>query len=107
MLAMEGMDNLESIHLVDVYEGSIWGRRMRRSHIERAANAVIVASVPNSDGGDPSISPINLGTSSDPLDSERHLVELVHRIQKVVVCEVKTERFMGGDRAEEGSSVLI
>ncbi|KAH7925346.1 hypothetical protein BV22DRAFT_1011406 [Leucogyrophana mollusca] len=75
-----GMMNLERVRLVDAYGGSIWGPRIRRSDIERAVALIFSGPV---DGG-----------------------HAIARIRRVVSCEKKTERIMGGDRVE-GSAFLF
>ncbi|KAL0945770.1 hypothetical protein HGRIS_012059 [Hohenbuehelia grisea] len=67
---------LEFIHLVDAYQESIWGPRLRRSDVE--------SHILESSG---------LG---DPIEA----VELVSVVRKWVLCEARTERTMGGDRAD-------
>lgn len=65
---------LERVRLVDAYAESIWGRRIRRTDVERAAAALGL-----DEGG---------------------LAVALERIRVVVRCEVQNERVMGGDRAE-------
>ncbi len=74
MVCIPGQENLESVRLVDAYMESIWGPRIRRGDVERAA--------------------VGLGRGKD---NEQELVE---RVRKLVRCEAKTERIMGGDRVE-------
>ncbi|KAL6306914.1 hypothetical protein BKA93DRAFT_125469 [Sparassis latifolia] len=78
MVCLPGQDSLERIRLVDAYRQSIWGPRLRRGDVERAAIALGV--------GDP------------------HTV--VEKVRRLVVCEAKNERIMGGDRVE-GLTILI
>lgn len=66
--------------MVDAYGTSIWGPRIRRSDIEVAAIAIA-----QNGAGD------------------KH----VDKVRKLVRCEAKTERLMGGDRVDgEGLTVL-
>ncbi|KAF7440185.1 hypothetical protein PC9H_000529 [Pleurotus ostreatus] len=65
---------LRSVRLVDTYLESIWGRRLRRSDVEQAVAQL---------------------TDAEP-ERSRYL-ELMRRL---IVCEARTERIMGGDRAE-------
>ena len=59
---------------MDAYAESIWGRRIRRTDVERAAAALGI--------------------------DEGELVRALEKIRVVVRCEVQSERAMGGDRAE-------
>lgn len=63
---------LELVRLVDAYGESIWGRRIRRSDIEKA------------------ITLLGLDTVAAALE----------RIRRIVRCEAQNERIIGGDRAE-------
>ncbi|KAI0795557.1 hypothetical protein C8Q75DRAFT_456470 [Abortiporus biennis] len=72
MICLPGQDNLQSVRLVDAYRESIWGSRIRRSDIEKAAVT------------------LQLGDENT----------IIPRIRKLVKCEVQTERIMGGDRVE-------
>ena len=74
MISIPGQDNLESIRLVDAYRESIWGPRIRRGDVERAAMGL----------------GIGIGNKK----------ELIERVRKLVRCEARTERIMGGDRVE-------
>lgn len=74
MISIPGQDNLESIRLVDAYKESIWGPRIRRGDVERAAMGL----------------GIGIGNKK----------ELIERVRKLVRCEARTERIMGGDRVE-------
>lgn len=76
------MDYLERVRLVDAYSGSIWGLRIRRSDVERAAVLM---------------SP-GVGVLGEEL--------IISRIRKLVTCERVTERIFGGDRVE-GQSHLV
>jgi hypothetical protein len=78
------MASLERVRLVDAYCESIWGSRIRRSDIEKAAQVIMF-----------------------PQDVQLLQYEVVlARIQKLLTCEKKTERIIGGDRVE-GSIFLI
>lgn len=79
MVCIPGQDNLESVRLVDAYRESIWGPRIRRGDVERAAVGL----------------GLGKGTEED----------IVARVRKLVRCEARTERIMGGDRVE-GLSTL-
>ncbi|KZP20471.1 hypothetical protein FIBSPDRAFT_826803 [Athelia psychrophila] len=79
-----GMTNLEQVRLVDAYSESIWGRRMRRSDVEKAGLDLLAMG-------------LLCGTSGD---------DIIARVTSVVVCEVETERIQGGDRIE-GSRILF
>ncbi|KAG2130127.1 hypothetical protein BD769DRAFT_651582 [Suillus cothurnatus] len=72
------MPNLERVRLVDAYCESIWGSRIRRSDIEKAAQIIMF--------------------SQDEAQYEGVLL----RIRKLLTCEKKTERITGGDRVEGG-----
>ncbi|KAI0357880.1 hypothetical protein OH77DRAFT_1311352 [Trametes cingulata] len=75
MLALPGQDNLTRVRLVDTYRHSIWGPRIRRRDIEDAVGALRSL-------------------------SEEQQQELVERVRRVVSCEKKTERIMGGDNGD-------
>ncbi|KAH9830619.1 uncharacterized protein C8Q71DRAFT_785211 [Rhodofomes roseus] len=83
----EGMDALEEVCLVDAYSESIWGPRIRRRDIERAAAALV------------------RGLSLDEDTAKHAEAEVLSRIRRIVRCEALTERLMGGDRVE-GTTVL-
>lgn len=85
----EAMDALELIHLVDAYRGSIWGPRIRRSDIERAASMLARAQC----------------QGEDTAVAERAEAEVISRVRRIVRCEAVTERLMGGDRVG-GMTVL-
>jgi len=72
MVCLPGQDRLEMVRLVDTYSDSIWGPRIRRSDVEKAV--------------------LSLGLEDHDA--------CVLQVQRVVKCEAKTERIMGGDRAE-------
>ena len=82
------MKRLTIVRLVDCYVESIWGPRVRRADLERAA-------VQAQCGG---ISELSVG------ENERcggRYDTALDRIRTVVRCEALTERIMGGDRADE------
>ncbi|KAG1807497.1 uncharacterized protein BJ212DRAFT_749570 [Suillus subaureus] len=76
------MPSLERVRLVDTYCESIWGSRIRRSDIEKAAQIIML-----------------------PQDEVQYGCVLL-RIRKLLTCEKKTERIIGGDRVE-GSIFLV
>ena len=80
MLCQGRMARLDRVRLVDAYSESIWGPRLRRSDIEKAVIVLV--------GGD--------------LEAQMAAME---RVKKVVTCEKKTERIMGGDRVD-GTPIL-
>lgn len=65
--------HLEEVRLVDTYAESIWGRRIRRSDVEKAAMA------------------LELGAEDEGA---------LERIRRIVRCEALNERVIGGDRAD-------
>ncbi|KAI8972430.1 hypothetical protein BD414DRAFT_581328 [Trametes punicea] len=75
MLALPEYATLSHVRLVDTYRYSIWGPRMRRRDIEQAAETL---------GG----------------LREEQRAELIERVRRVVSCEKKTERIMGGDSGD-------
>lgn len=84
LFCVNRMASLERVRLVDAYCESIWGSRIRRSDIEKAAQAIMF-----------------------PQDVQLLQYGVVlARIQKLLTCEKKTERIIGGDRVE-GSIFLI
>ncbi|PCH37553.1 hypothetical protein WOLCODRAFT_140923 [Wolfiporia cocos MD-104 SS10] len=80
MVCQPGQNHLELVRLVDTYSESIWGKRIRRQDIERAAAAL----------------------SSCPENQD----SAVAKVRRVVQCVKKTERIMGGDRVEGPSEIL-
>lgn len=78
MACLPGQSTLELIRVVDAYQESIWGRRLRRSDIEKAALT---------------------------LRLEMTETEILERVRTLVKCEARHERIMGGDRSE-GLTVL-
>ncbi|KAF9476052.1 hypothetical protein BDN70DRAFT_882883 [Pholiota conissans] len=74
-------ENLEKLYLIDAYLESIWGPRLRRSDVEKAA----VKLIPTADNvGHPAV--LDENTRS--------------RIHQIITCMAQTERIMGGDRVE-------
>lgn len=65
------MDKLSHVGLEDCYVESIWGERVRRSHLERAALE---------------------------LNVEGYEIERGERVRTIVVCSAMYERIEGGDR---------
>ncbi|KAF5348020.1 hypothetical protein D9758_010032 [Tetrapyrgos nigripes] len=80
---------LERITLVDVYEGSIWGLRLRMPHIITAA--LFLADRPEYRN----VYEGRLGPGSASQDLKERIKDVV---EALVSVEVKTERIMGGDR---------
>lgn len=76
------MASLERVRLVDAYCESIWGSRIRRSDVEKAAQIIMF-----------------------PHDVVQY-EGVLSRIRKLLTCEGKTERIIGGDRVE-GSVFLV
>ncbi|KAG1835467.1 hypothetical protein EV424DRAFT_1308359 [Suillus variegatus] len=76
------MASLERVRLVDTYCESIWGSRIRRSDIEKAVQIIMF-----------------------PQDVVQY-EGVLSRIRKILTCEKKTERIIGGDRVE-GSVFLV
>ena len=70
---------LEVVRLVDTYRHSIWGPRIRRKDVEDAA--------------------MMLGDVVHAGEERRR--EILERVRRVVRCEKKTERIMGGDNGDE------
>ncbi|KAI0640407.1 hypothetical protein C8Q79DRAFT_921563 [Trametes meyenii] len=81
MLALPGQDALVRVRLVDAYRHSIWGPRIRRRDVEDAARALKAL-------------------------SEERQRELVERVRRVVTCEKKTERIMGGDNGDAQGELI-
>jgi hypothetical protein len=107
VINMDGMDELESVRLVDCYEGSIWGRRVRRGDVECAGQRVLAAAAKLEDQDTENENVRDSGCFVYDGHDESRAGWLEKRIRRIVVCEAKTERFMGGDRAAEGGSILI
>ena len=78
MLCQARMAHLDVIRLVDAYSESIWGPRLRRSDVEKAVMTLC--------------------------RTEEHMT-VIARVKRVVTCEKRTERIMGGDRVE-GTHIL-
>lgn len=96
---MSAGSHLEEIRLIDAYQQSIWGPRLRRSHIEKAAYARVVEESSTSQGEDGVYC-----SSNDRMETMS--AEIVARIGRVVICQGKTERIIGGDRVLR-DSILI
>ncbi|KAI0057309.1 hypothetical protein BV25DRAFT_1831295 [Artomyces pyxidatus] len=92
------MDALREVRLVDCYVGSIWGPRVRRGDVERAASALCGGGGQEfehaGDGG---------GLLGETDGWRRGLTpeKAVSRVRVVVRCEALTERIIGGDRGED------
>lgn len=74
------MSKLEHVSLVDAYQESIWGLRVRRSDIEAEVASIVRSKLP---------------------EDEMHEAEVLAAIELVrrkVVCAGKTERIIVGDR---------
>lgn len=84
--------SLEKVHLVDAYRGSIWGFRLRRSDIELYVTESLMQYSPETHK--------MLAPFGDTNNAN------LATIRKIVVCEARTERIMGGDRVEE-NAILI
>ncbi|KAF6751142.1 hypothetical protein DFP72DRAFT_816878 [Ephemerocybe angulata] len=86
---------LREVRLVDVYTHSIWGSRLRRSDLEEAAAQSLRS----------------LHTPSDSIDAAERLDTRIRdakdTIRRVVVCQAKTERKYGGDRALDLADELL
>ncbi|PFH51143.1 hypothetical protein AMATHDRAFT_143252 [Amanita thiersii Skay4041] len=83
--------DIEQIHLVDAYKESIWGLRLRRSDIEKAvATHVTVRAM-----------------DEDEVVMEHSIKTGIELVRRLVVCEGKTERIMGGDRVMDHISLLL
>ncbi|KAF8839703.1 hypothetical protein BDN67DRAFT_969646 [Paxillus ammoniavirescens] len=78
MFCQGRMSSMWQVRLVDAYSESIWGPRLRRSDVEKAAKTLCHTDDQNA---------------------------VIARIKRVVTCEKKTERIMGGDRVE-GTHIL-
>lgn len=91
-----GAPEVCSVRLVDCYVESIWGGRVRRRHVERAAAEVEVGR--KGEEGD------NGGGGVEV--EERELRIRIRRVRAVVVCEAVNERIEGGDRVLDGITIL-
>lgn len=115
---------LESVRLVDCYVESIWGSRVRRSDVERAACELpLFASESSSFSSASHPHSIVLGNkvsysfdSGIGLEEEDHTeVEArrrrrdraVEKVRRIVTCEAVTERIMGGDRVEAEGRMML
>lgn len=76
------LEALQEIKVVDAYQGSIWGPRVRKTDVEKAATSGRFV--------DPTL-------EFELLHSEK---DRLVRIRQLVKCEARTERIMGGDRVE-------
>lgn len=83
---------LTSLRLVDAYQDSIWGPRVRGSDIE---NAAIQRMVPGRSllPGPP--------LAELTFEEEKLVWDTLQRIRAVVTCDGLTERIIGGDRASD------
>ncbi|KAK7062913.1 hypothetical protein VNI00_000411 [Paramarasmius palmivorus] len=77
---------IQKVHLVDVYEGSIWGPRLRMPRIIGAAQALLSMEQQASQ------------TQPSEGDIQRRIDELSDAIENLVSVMVETERIEGGDR---------
>lgn len=131
---VEGMDRtrgeretvtvkLESVRLVDCYVESIWGSRVRRSDVERAAcelplfasesTSLSSASHPHSvvPGNKVSYSfDSGIGLEEEDyteVEARRRRRDRVEEVRRIVTCEAVTERIMGGDRVEAEGRMML
>lgn len=127
---VEGVDStrrereLESVRLVDCYVESIWGSRVRRSDVERAAcelplfasesSFLSSASHPRSGVSGNKVSySFDSGIGLEDEDNtevearKRRRDRAVERVRRVVTCEAVTERIMGGDRVEAEGRMML
>ncbi|KAI5120407.1 hypothetical protein M0805_000186 [Coniferiporia weirii] len=81
------LSSLTSVQVVDAYEGSIWGPRIRYADIERA-----IATLP----------PCHPCELCEPKIVSR---EHIQRARMLVSCEALTERIIGGDRMDYVTSI--
>jgi len=79
------MNLLKTVRLVDCYVESIWGPRVRRADLERAA-------VQAQYGGIPLV--------GEDARCGGHYDTVLDRMRTIVRCEALTERIIGGDRAD-------
>ncbi|KAL1678951.1 hypothetical protein EV122DRAFT_211086 [Schizophyllum commune] len=84
--------HLEKIRLVDVYKGSIWGPRVRRSDVMEAGMKLWEETRSDSD-------PLNDADSGEGRAVRRALTALI-------TCEARSERIIGGDRVAESGIML-
>jgi len=87
---------LHTIRIVDAYQGSIWGPRVRDSDVERAVFGLHQEQVA-----------LYVGSSepSPALEADERMHAHLKRVQQLVRCEAKTERIMGGDRMDIAPSL--
>ncbi|EIW79843.1 hypothetical protein CONPUDRAFT_166537 [Coniophora puteana RWD-64-598 SS2] len=96
------MPKLRSVRLVDAYSESIWGARIRRSDVERAARKLVGAQK------DRARDEVNTDDSQPiMLEAEAESEEVLEKVREVVSCERMTERIMGGDRVEGLGNVIL
>ncbi|CCM05415.1 uncharacterized protein FIBRA_07632 [Fibroporia radiculosa] len=79
MICLPGQEGLEMVRLIDAYSESIWGPRIRRRDVEKAA----------------------------VMQSRARREDTIVLIRRIVRCEARTERTMGGDRAEESDNFIL
>lgn len=84
--------SLRSIQVVDAYQGSIWGPRVRLVDVEKAATHLYLQAL----GSDSETSPSTI---------EFFLKEHIERVRALVRCEGKNERIIGGDRMDEATKI--
>lgn len=82
--------SLRSIQVVDAYQGSIWGPRVRLVDVEKAATHLYLQAM----GSD---------TETSPSTTEFFVKKQIERVRALVRCEGKNERIMGGDRMDEAT----
>lgn len=90
-----GMTSLRSIRVVDAYQGSIWGPRVRIMDVEKALTAHFLESHKT-----PSTAGEYEGLDRTKWKSIPHLEDQIWRLRQIVRCEARTERIMGGDRMD-------
>lgn len=83
-------NNLQTVRLVDVYKGSIWGLRLRLSDVEEAAMMLALLS----------LRPEGL------LHRKELVIAALEMVRRVVICEAQTERIIGGDRDEDNTLMV-
>jgi hypothetical protein len=80
-----GSGQLQRLRLVDTYVESIWGLRLRRSDVEKAAMVHVMES-------------IQIEDAMSLFLAERAAAKATEVVKRLVACEGKTERIIGGDR---------
>ena len=81
------LTSLTSLRIIDAYQESIWGPRVRIADIERAL--ISLFQTPDQE------------RSSDSLDVPHvNYRKFIERVRKIVFCGSLTERLMGGDRMD-------